>query len=109
MLHLSAQGASDKGQQMAISTENIKRMMAITSGELQEQDFSFFRNHITPFVEWLVDNAVNDLVGRGIERDFAEALINTVSHLSKMSGANDLFDFGLSSQILEENGLTDNA
>ena len=102
MLHPSAQGALDKGQQMAISMENAQRMMALTaSPNLSEADFPFFRNHITPFVEWLVEKAVEDLVTLGVERDLAFSMLNTISHLSKMSGANDLFDYGVTATLME--------
>lgn len=110
MLLLSAQGASDKGQHMAITMENAKRMMALTaSPNLNEADFPFFRNHITPFAEWLVEQAIEDLVKLGIDRDLATSILNTTAFISKMSGANDLFDFGVTATLLSENGLSDNA
>lgn len=90
---------------MAISHENVIRMMAITSGELQESDFDFFRNHITPFVEYLVEHAIADLVRVGMDELLAKSMITTISELSKMSGANDLFDYGVSRTIFEE-GMT---
>lgn len=87
---------------MAITKENARRMMSITSSaDLDEADFPFFRNHISSFVEWLVDNAIEDLVRQGIDRDLAHSMLNTISHLSKMSGANDLFDYGVTATLLE--------
>ena len=102
MLSLSAQGASDKGQQMAISMENAQRMMALTaSPNLDEADFPFFRNHITPFAEWLVEKAIEDLVRLGIDHGLASSILKTTSFISKMSGANDLFDYGVTATLME--------
>ncbi|MFZ9728343.1 MAG: hypothetical protein ACO3CD_04960 [Candidatus Nanopelagicaceae bacterium] len=95
---------------MAITMENAKRMMDITSqAELSEQDFPFFRNHLSPFVEWLVEHAIEDLVRMGINQDFANSMIRTIEHMASMKGANDLFDYGVSAQLLTDNGLSDNA
>ena len=95
---------------MAITTENAMRMMAITSqAELSEQDFPFFRNHLSPFVDWLVEHAIEDLVKMNIDRDLASSMINTIAHMASMKGASDLFDNGVSAQLLIDNGLSDNA
>jgi hypothetical protein len=110
MLLLSAQGALDKGQQMAITRENALRMMSITSSaNLSDEDFPFFRNHISSFNEWLVEQGINDLVRLGIDRDLASSMLNTISHISSMAGATNLFDYGVTATIFEQNGLTDNA
>lgn len=95
---------------MAITMENAKRMMAITSeAELSEQDFPFFRNHLTPFVDWLVEHAIEDLVRLGVDHDLANSMIRTIEHMASMKGASQLFDFGVTAQLLTENGLSDNA
>lgn len=95
---------------MAITMENAKRMMEITSqADLSEQDFPFFRNHLSSFVEWLVEHAIEDLIKMGIDRDFASSMINTIAHMASMKGANDLFDYGVTATLLTDNGLSDNA
>ena len=97
-----------KGQQMAITKENARRMMLITSSaNLSDEDFPFFRNHITSFSEWLVSEAINDLVRLGVDKDLASSMLNTISHISSMAGATNLFDYGVSATIFEENGLRD--
>lgn len=93
---------------MAITKENARRMMLITSSaELSNEDFPFFRNHITSFSEWLVSEAINDLVRLGVDKDLASSMLNTISHISSMAGATNLFDYGVSATIFEENGLRD--
>ena len=100
-----------KGQQMAITTENAMRMIAITSAPtIEEADFPFFRNHISSFVEWLGDHAVSDLVQHGMDELFARSMIGTITQMAKLAGANDLFDYGNARMLFEENGLdSDNA
>jgi len=87
---------------MAITQENALRMMDITQqAQMDKEQFDFFRNHIASFVEWLVEGAIRDLVSVGVDFDLANSMINTISHLSKMAGANDLFDYGVVAQLME--------
>ena len=76
--------------------------MLENEGEMPEsEDMSFFQNHLATFVKVMNEQAVEALVGQGIEEDYAQFIIGGTAVLNKLWGAQSYNDFIVTEQMAE--------
>ena len=63
---------------------------------------SFFQNHLASFVKVMNEQAVEALVGQGIEEDYAQFIVGGTAVLNKLWGAHSYNDFILTEQMAEQ-------
>ena len=77
--------------------------MLESEGEMPEnEDMSFFTNHLSSFVKVMNEQAVEALVGQGIEEDYAQFIVGGTAVLNKLWGAHSYNDFILTEQMAEQ-------
>ena len=77
--------------------------MLESEGEMPEsEDMSFFQNHLASFVKVMNEQAVEALVGQGIEEDYAQFIVGGTAVLNKLWGAQSYNDFIVTEQMAEQ-------
>ena len=77
--------------------------MLESEGEMPEgDDMSFFTNHLSSFVKVMNEQAVEALVGQGIEEDYAQFIVGGTAVLNKLWGAQSYNDFIVTEQMAEQ-------
>lgn len=76
--------------------------MLESEGEMPEnEDMSFFQNHLSSFVQVMNEQAIEALVEKGIEEDYAQFIVGGTAVLNKLWGAHSYNDFILTEQMAE--------
>ena len=67
--------------------------MASEDGDIADEDMPFFTNHLGPFTKLMNEQAVEALVQKGVDDDYAQFVIGGTAILNKMWGAHSYNDF----------------
>jgi hypothetical protein len=99
---------TDKGAQVDKSTADrmakIFFAMASEDGDIADSDMPFFTNHLGPFTKLMNEQAVEALISKGIDEDYAHFIIGGTSILNKMWGAHSYNDFITTEHMAEAMG-----
>lgn len=73
----------------------MERMMELVGkmGELESEDISFMRNHLSTFCDFIIEAGTHDLVNDGVNEMKARALLGTLVGIAKMAGGAEYDDF----------------
>ena len=75
--------------------------MATEDGDIADEDMPFFTNHLGPFTKLMNEQAIQALVQKGLEEDYAEFVIGGTAILNKMWGAHSYNDFIMTERMAE--------
>lgn len=66
------------------------------------EDIRYVENHLDGYNTFLLEMSTHKLVEAGIDRDLAETMLGTISHVSKMLGAANFNDYARTALMFEE-------
>lgn len=75
--------------------------MASEDGEISDEDMPFFSNNLGPFTKLMNEQAVEAIVQKGIDEDYAHFIIGGTAILNKMWGAHSYNDFIVTERMAE--------
>jgi hypothetical protein len=74
--------------------QDIEKMIGYLGGGVETpEDIRFVETHLDGFNTFLLEMSTMKLVQAGIDRDEAEAMLGSISQVSKMLGASSFNDF----------------
>jgi hypothetical protein len=75
--------------------------MAQEDGDIDDSDMPFFTNNLSPFTKLMNEQAVEALIQKGIDEDYAAFIIGGTAVLNKMWGAHSYNDFIVTERMAE--------
>jgi hypothetical protein len=75
--------------------------MVETEGEIADEEMPFFTNHLSSFTKLMNDQAVEALVQKGVDDDYAQFIIGGTAILNKLWGAHSYNDFIITERMSE--------
>ena len=75
--------------------------MASEDGDIADEDMPFFTNNLGPFTKLMNEQAIEALISKGVDEDYAHFVVGGTAILNKMWGAHSYNDFILTEQMAE--------
>ena len=75
--------------------------MASEDGDIADEDMPFFTNNLGPFTKLMNEQAVEALISKGVDEDYAHFVVGGTAILNKMWGAHSYNDFIMTEQMAE--------
>lgn len=76
--------------------------MASEDGDIADEDMPFFTNHLGPFTKLMNEQAIEALVQKGVDEDYAQFVVGGTAILNKMWGAHSYNDFIMTEQMARD-------
>jgi len=75
--------------------------MVSEDGNIADEDMPFFTNNLSPFTKLMNEQAVEALISKGVDEDYAHFVVGGIAILNKMWGAHSYNDFIVTEQMAE--------
>ena len=75
--------------------------MASEDGDIADSDMPFFTNNLGPFTKLMNEQAVEALISKGVDEDYAHFVVGGTAILNKMWGAHSYNDFIMTERMAE--------
>lgn len=75
--------------------------MASEDGDIADEDMPFFTNNLGPFTKLMNEQAVEALISKGVDEDYAHFVVGGTAILNKMWGAHSYNDFIMTERMAE--------